>query len=378
MIPFNRPHLTGKELGYLACAMNDRRLAGDGPQTRACSELIEHQTGVRKALLTTSATAALEMAGILADIGPGDEVIMPSFTFVSTANAFVLRGAIPVFVDVRPDTLNIDESLIESAITGRTKAIVPVHYAGVGCEMDEIMRIALRYGLKVIEDAAQAVLGRYKGRALGGIGDLGAFSFHETKNINCGEGGALLIREPALIERAEIIREKGTNRSRFFRGQVDRYTWVELGSSFLPSELNAAFLRAQLESAYEIVAERLASWRRYHELFANAEARGLLVRPRVPEHCEHNGHIYFIVVRSASARTALIDQLREAGIQATFHYIPLHSSPAGTRFGRASGALVQTDDLWQRLVRLPLWTGMTDEQQVSIAGHVSRILEAVA
>lgn len=357
-IPFNKPYMTGKELGYIAEAHANSHLAGDGAFTRKCSAWLEAQIGCRKALLTHSCTAALEMAAILADLQPGDEVIMPSFTFVSTANAFVLRGAIPVFVDVRPDTFNIDESKIEAAITPRTRAIVPVHYAGVGCEMDSIMDIAERHGLIVIEDAAQGVMSSYKGRPLGSIGHLACLSFHETKNLSSGEGGALLINDPAYALRAEIIREKGTNRSQFFRGQVDKYTWCDLGSSYLPSELNAAFLMAQMEEAQDITQRRLQLWQRYHEAFAELEQEGRLRRPQVPTDCEHNAHMYYLLLPDLQQRTAFIEKMKARDIGAVFHYVPLHSAPAGLKYGRAHGSLAVTQGAAERLVRLPLWVGL--------------------
>jgi len=361
-IPFNKPYMTGKELWYIAQAHANGHLAGDGQFTKKCSAWLEARTGTHKALLTHSCTAALEMAAILADIQPGDEVIMPSYTFVSTANAFVLRGGVPVFVDIRPDTMNIDETKIEAAITEKTKAIVPVHYAGVGCEMDTIMAIAKKHDLLVIEDAAQGVMASYKGRPLGSIGHLGALSFHETKNIISGEGGALLVKEPTMAERAEIIREKGTNRSQFFRGQVDKYTWVDVGSSYLPSELIAAFLWAQMEEADEITRQRLALWNTYHQWFSDAEKSGRVRRPIIPAHCAQNAHMYYLLLPDLQARTAYIERLKEAGVHPVFHYVPLHSSPAGLRFGRAHGELVVTEDVANRLVRLPLWLGLESQQ----------------
>jgi dTDP-4-amino-4,6-dideoxygalactose transaminase len=338
-------------------------LSGDGEMTKACHGLIVSLTSCPKSLLTHSCTAALEMAAILAEVGPGDEVIIPSYTFVSTANAFVLRGATPVFVDVRPDTLNLDERLLEPAIGPRTRAIVPVHYAGVGCEMDSILQIARGRGLTVIEDAAQAIMASYRGKPLGSFGATAALSFHETKNIISGEGGALLINDPALVERAEIIREKGTNRSRFFRGQVDKYTWVDVGSSFLPSELIAAVLLAQLERARELTDARLAIWDRYHSLLADAEREGLLRRPVVPGHCTHNAHMYYVLMPSLAARTAAIDRMKARGIQAVFHYVPLHSSPGGKRFGKTPAPCLVTDDISDRLLRLPLWIGLSPGDQ---------------
>ena len=318
-IPFNKPYMTGRELSYISRAHANEQLSGDGPFTKQCHARLEQQTGTAKALLTHSCTAALEMAALLLDLEPGDEVIMPSFTFVSTANAFVLRRAVPVFVDIRPDTLNIDESLIEAAISARTKAICVVHYAGVSCEMDAIMAIAERHGLKVVEDAAQGISSTYKGKALGSIGHLGALSFHETKNVISGEGGALLVNHADYVERAEIIREKGTNRSRFFRGQVDKYTWVDVGSSYLPSEIIAAFLAPQLEAADEINSRRLAIWARYHAWAERHEQAGLLRRPVIPAHCSHNAHMYYMLMRSPGARAHLIDALKTAGIGAVFH-----------------------------------------------------------
>ncbi len=354
--------MTGKELWNIAQAHAKGHLAGDGSFTKLCNQWIEQRTGATKALLTHSCTAALEMAAILAHVGPGDEIIMPSYTFVSTANAFVLRGATPVFVDIRPDTLNIDETLIEAAITPRTRAIVPVHYAGVGCEMDAVMDIARRHNLLVIEDAAQAVLSTYKGRPLGAIGELGAVSFHETKNVIAGEGGALLVNSEKFAERAEIIREKGTNRSQFFRGQVDKYTWVDIGSSFLPGEIIAAFLYAQLEEVESITNRRLAMWKNYHQWLADAEGRALLRRPIVPAHCVHNGHMYYILLPDLKKRTEVIETLKRDGVYSVFHYVPLHSAPAGMRFGRCSGNMNVTDDISERLLRLPLWVGMEETQ----------------
>lgn len=360
MIPFNKPYMTGQELDNIAQAHANGHLSGDGPFTKRCNTWLESNIGCAKALLTHSCTAALEIAAILLDLKAGDEIIMPSFTFVSTANAFVLRGAIPVFVDIRPDTLNIDESLIEAAITSRTKGICVVHYAGVACEMDPIMAIARRHGLKVIEDAAQGIFSTYKGRPLGSIGDLAALSFHETKNVIAGEGGALLINDPALVERAEIIREKGTNRSRFFRGQVDKYTWVDMGSSYLPSELIAAFLAAQLDHAGEITARRMAIWERYHSWAAPFEASGILRRPVIPAHCTHNAHMYYLLLADMQERTTFIERMKVAGVGTVFHYIPLHSSPAGEMFARAPEPMPHTDAASARLVRLPFWVGLED------------------
>jgi len=373
VIPFNRPYMTGRELWLIAQAHANGHLSGDGPFTKRCHAWLEANTGASKALLTHSCTAALEMSALLLDLEPGDEVIMPSFTFVSTANAFVLRGAVPVFVDIREDTLNIDERLIEAAITPRTKAICVVHYAGVGCDMDVILDIARRHGIKVIEDAAQAIKSRYRGRPLGAIGDLGALSFHETKNIISGEGGALLCRDPEMGERAEIVREKGTNRSRFFRGQVDKYTWVDIGSSFLPGEVTAAFLAAQTDAAEEITGRRLALWDRYHAWAASYEADGALRRPVVPAYCEHNAHMYYMLLPSLQARTAFIAGMKERGVGTVFHYIPLHSSPAGLRYGRTHGQLPLTDDISERLVRMPLWVGL-EEHMDTVLGAAAEVL----
>jgi len=363
--------MTGKELHYITEAKTGNMLAGDGPFTKRCHGWLENKTGCNKALLTHSCTAALEMVALLLDIEPGDEIIMPSYTFVSTANAFVLRGGIPVFVDIREDTLNLDESLIESAITPRTRAIVAVHYAGVACKMDSIMNIARRHDLKVVEDAAQGVMANYKGRALGSIGDLGTYSFHETKNVISGEGGALLVNDPALALRAEIIREKGTDRSRFFRGEVDKYTWQEAGSSFLPGELTAAFLWAQLEEAERITSDRLTIWQRYHELIEPLEAKGLLRRPIIPDTCQHNAHMYYILLAPEIDRQKVLDELKGNDVFSVFHYVPLHSSPAGKRYGRAQGDLEVTNRQSERLVRLPLWVGLTEAQQEKIINVLS-------
>jgi dTDP-4-amino-4,6-dideoxygalactose transaminase len=373
-IPFNKPFMTGKELYYIAEAHFNGMLAGDGPFTKKCHQWLTDKTGSNKALLTHSCTAALEMAAILLNIRPGDEIIMPSYTFVSTANAFVLRGGVPVFVDIREDTLNLDENLIEAAITPHTKAIVPVHYAGVACEMDTIMEIARHYNLKVVEDAAQGVMSSYKGQALGAIGDLGAYSFHETKNVISGEGGALLVNDPGMALRAEIIREKGTDRSRFFRGEVDKYTWQEAGSSFLPGELIAAFLWAQMEEAETITNRRMISWNRYHELLAPLEEKGILRRPIIPNHCQHNAHMYYILLAPRINRQKLLNELKSHNIFPVFHYVSLHSSPAGQRYGRVQGSLQITDFQAYRLIRLPLWIGLSAEQQKlivdSIAGSI--------
>lgn len=366
-IPFNKPYMTGKELFYIAEAHFNGKLAGDGPFTKRCHNWLEARTGAEKAFLTHSCTAALEMAALLLDIQPGDEIIMPSYTFVSTANAFVLRGGVPVFVDIRPDTLNIDENLIEDAITSKTKAIVPVHYAGVACEMDTIMEIAKRYGLMVIEDAAQGVMSSYKGRPLGSIGHMSCLSFHETKNIISGEGGALLINDSSLAHRAEIIREKGTNRSQFFRGQVDKYTWCDIGSSYLPGELIAAFLWAQMEASDDITNRRLSIWNVYHQAFQRLEQEDKLRRPIVPLGCANNAHMYYLLLPDIEQRTVFIEKLKQKGVAAVFHYVPLHRSPAGERYGRAQGDLPVTVELADRLVRLPLWIGLEDIQEEVIA-----------
>lgn len=362
MIPFNKIYLTGKELEYIRQSHETGNLSGDGVFTHKASEWLESQTKTHKALITHSCTAALEMAALLAEIQAGDEVIMPSYTFVSTANAFALRGGVPVFVDIRPDTLNIDETLIEAAITPRTKAIVPVHYAGVGCEMDTIMQIAKKYDLLVIEDAAQGIMATYKGRALGSIGDIGAYSFHETKNIISGEGGAILINDEQFAARAEIIREKGTNRSQFYRGQVDKYTWQDIGSSYLPGEDVAAFLYAQLEKAKEITQKRLDIWNIYHEELEELEQKGDLRRPIIPAECQHNAHMYYVLLNSLDQRTELIKRFKKQDIHPVFHYIPLHSAPAGKQFARTHGELKHTDNLSERLLRLPLWVGLGQRQ----------------
>ena len=372
-VPFNKPYMTGKELWYISQAHASGHLAGDGQFTKKCSGWLEQRTGSQKALLTHSCTAALEMAAILADVQPGDEVIMPSYTFVSTANAFVLRGATPVFVDIRPDTLNIDETRIEDAITPQTKVIVPVHYAGVSCEMDTIMDIARRHNLLVIEDAAQGIMSTYKGRPLGSIGHMAALSFHETKNIISGEGGALLINDARLVERAEIIREKGTNRSQFFRGQVDKYTWVDIGSSYLPGEIVAAFLWAQMEEADAINKRRLDIWANYHQWFANLEKAERVRRPSVPRECVHNAHMYYLLLPSLALRTTFIERLKIKGIHTVFHYIPLHSSPRGQMIGRAVSDMKNTNNASERLARLPLWLGI-EEQQTEV---IEKVIEAV-
>jgi dTDP-4-amino-4,6-dideoxygalactose transaminase len=369
-ISFNKPHLTGKELHYISEAHALGQLSGDGPFTRRCNAWLEQTTGSTKALLTHSCTAALDMAAILADIAPGDEVVMPSYTFSSTANAFVLRGGVPVFVDIRPDTLNIDETKIEAAITSKTKAIVPVHYAGVSCEMDAIMAIADRHHLLVIEDAAQGIMSTYRGKPLGSIGHLGCLSFHETKNIIAGEGGALLINDSRLIERAEIVREKGTNRSKFFRGEVDKYTWVDVGSSYLPGEIVAAFLWAQMEDVKRITDKRLAIWNMYAAGLHGIAREGALRLPVVPAECKHNAHMFYVLFGDLDSRTRAIAYLRERGITTVFHYVPLHSSPAGVRFGRAQGDMTVTNDTGDRLLRLPLYYDMSE-------ADTQRVIEAL-
>ena len=367
MITFNVPPYTGKEMEYIRECVENQKICGDGPYTKKCNEWIEDRTHTTKCLLTTSCTHATEMAALLAGIKEGDEVIMPSYTFVSTADAFVLRGATPVFVDIRPDTMNIDENLIEAAVTDRTRAIVPVHYAGVSCEMDKIMELAEKYHLTVIEDAAQGIMSTYKGQALGTFGEYGCFSFHETKNFSMGEGGALLIRDAENIEDAEIIREKGTNRSKFFRGQIDKYTWVDAGSSYLPSELNAAYLWAQLELADEINEWRLSRFYQYMELLAPLEEKGLLQLPQVPEGCVHNGHMFYIKVKDIEERSLLIRYLDQQGVNAVFHYIPLHTAPAGKRFGRFHGEDRYTTKESERLLRLPMYYGLREEQVSYVA-----------
>ena len=362
MISFNVPPYVGKEKEYVSQAIDNHKICGDGEFTKKCSAWIEEKTGTEKALLTTSCTHATEMAALLCDIQPGDEIIMPSYTFVSTADAFVLRGAKVVFVDIRPDTMNIDEKKIEAAITKKTKAIVPVHYAGVSCEMDTIMDIARRHNLCVIEDAAQGVMSKYKGKALGTIGDFGCYSFHETKNYSMGEGGALLIKNADMIENAEILREKGTNRSKFFRGQIDKYTWVNYGSSYLPSELNAAYLWAELEEADKVNNNRLASWNHYYEGLSELSEQGKIDLPVVPEGCEHNAHMFYIKAKDLEERTRLISFMKEQGVGCVFHYIPLHSAPAGRKFGRFYGEDVYTTRESERLMRLPMYYGLEAEQ----------------
>ena len=370
MVPFNRPHLTGREFAAITEAIAAGHLAGNGGFTKRCQAWLEREIGCAQALLTHSCTGALEMAALLLDLQPGDEVVMPSFTFVSTANAFALRGARPVFVDIRPDTLNLDETLLESAITPRTRAIVPVHYGGVGCGMDAILEIAQRHGLAVVEDAAQGLLARYGDRPLGSIGHLAAVSFHETKNVIAGEGGALLINDRRFLERAEIVWEKGTDRSRFYRGQVDKYTWQDIGSSFQPSEITAAFLWPQLEESRATTDARMAVWSAYHEAFADLERREIARRPMVPAPCSHNAHVYYLLVDDLPARTAVLSRLNAAGVNAIFHYVPLHLSPAGRRVARVSGSMRHTEALSERLIRLPLWAGLT-------ANDIAHVIEQV-
>ena len=371
-IKFNVPPYAEKAGDYIQECVAGQKICGDGVYTKKCNEWIEARTGIKKCLLTTSCTHATELAALLADIKPGDEFIMPSYTFVSTANAFVLRGAVPVFVDIRPDTMNIDEKLIEAAVTEKTRAIAPVHYAGVACEMDTIMDIAARHGLKVIEDAAQGIMSSYKGKALGTIGDFGCFSFHETKNYSMGEGGALLIRDEKYVEEAEILREKGTNRSKFYRGQIDKYTWVNFGSSYLPSDMNAAYLYAQLEIADEINQARLALWDRYYERLEPLGEQGRLELPRVPEGCIHNAHMFYVKAEDIEERTRLIDWLKENGILSVFHYIPLHTAPAGKAFGRFHGEDRYTTRESERLLRLPMYYGLTVEQVDEICDAVKK------
>jgi dTDP-4-amino-4,6-dideoxygalactose transaminase len=375
VIPFNRPYLTGRELAYIQQAAAAAQLAGNGRFTRRCQSWLEERIGARRVLLTHSCTAALEMAALLIDAQPGDEVIMPSFTFVSTANAFVLRGARPVFVDIRPDTLNIDEAQVEAAITSRTKAIVLVHYAGVACAMDRLMDVANRHGIIVIEDAAHALLSRYRDRPLGAFGHLATLSFHETKNVISGEGGALVINDPRFVERAEIVWEKGTNRSKFFRGQVDKYTWVDLGSSFLPGELTAAFLWAQLEQADAITARRLDIWNKYFEASNVLVSLGLRL-PIVPSDCSHNAHLFYLLLPPQARQADVLKDLNAKGVNAVFHYIPLHSSPAGLRYGRVAGPMAVTDDYSNRIVRLPLWVGLPADAPLQVVGRVVEVLTA--
>lgn len=369
-VSFNKPPYIGKESEYVLDAVNKGHISGDGEYTKKCAKKLEELSETKRVLLTTSCTHATEMAALLSDIKPGDEVIMPSYTFVSTADAFVLRGAVPVFVDIRPDTMNIDETLIEDAITSKTRAIVPVHYAGVGCEMDTIMDIARRHNLTVIEDAAQAIASTYKGKALGTFGDFGCYSFHETKNISMGEGGALLIQNEDMIEPAEIIREKGTNRAKFFRGQIDKYTWVNYGSSYLPSDMNAAYLWAQLENMDIIQEKRLSVWNRYREGLTELADKEYIEFGAIPKECTNNAHMFYIKVKDLDTRTKLINFLKEREIQAVFHYVPLHSAPAGRKFGRFNGEDKYTTKESERLIRLPLFYSISDEE-------VNRVIETL-
>ena len=372
-VPFNRAPVVGRELDLIAEALASRHMAADGPHSRWCQKWLTEKLSAPHALLTTSCTSALELAAMLCNLGPGDEVIMPSFTFVSTANAVVMRGATPVFVDIRPDTLNIDETRIEAAITPRTRAIYVVHYAGVCAAMDAINEVARRHGLLVVEDSAQAILSTYKGRAAGALADMACFSFHETKNIVSGEGGAIIVSTQDLLARARIHAEKGTNRTAFLLGQVDKYTWVDKGASFLPSEITAAVLRAQLERADEIVADRLATWKFYHAAFTEAEREGLLRRPTVPADCSHNAHLYYVLLPSTEQRNALIAALRANNVATAFHYIPLHSSPAGQRFTRTHGDMSVTETLPSRLLRLPLWFGMGSAAEKAVEAMFTAI-----
>ena len=370
-IPFNKPFTIAAELENIAAAVREGHLAGDGRFTRQCHQWLEQNLGAKRALLTHSCTGALEMAAILCDLKAGDEVIMPSFTFVSTANAFVLRGAVPVFVDIRPDTLNLDEKLVANAVTSRTRAIVPVHYAGVACEMDALMALAHARDLVVVEDAAQGMLAQYKGRKLGAVGHLGCLSFHETKNVISGEGGALLVNDARFLERAEIIREKGTNRAQFFRGEVDKYTWVDIGSSYLPSELVGAFLWAQLEHAGQINAKRMKLCAAYREGLEALAQRGVIALPQPePEGVEGNGHLFYILLKDLATRSSLIAHLKARGVHSVFHYVPLHSAPAGLKFGRAAGPMTVTDDIAARLLRLPLYYGLAEEQVAAIVTEI--------
>jgi dTDP-4-amino-4,6-dideoxygalactose transaminase len=373
-IPFNKPHAVGTEFDYIREAIDRRHLSMDGPFTRRCQAWLEDRTGAQRAVLTHSATGGLELIALLLDVGPGDEIVMPSFTFVSTANAFVLRGATPVFVDVRVDTLNLDETLVEDAITERTKAIMAVHYGGVSCEMEALAEIAARHGVELAADAAQALGTTYHGNPVPRLGALSALSFHETKNVISGEGGALLVNDARFSDRAYVLRDKGTNRQEFFRGEVDRYTWIDLGSSFGPSEIVGAFLWAQLERADEIDADRLRTWTIYHDAFAALEAEGLVRRPVIPEHCTHNAHMYYLLARDAEERSFLLRALNERDVNAVFHYVPLHSSPAGMRYGRAVGDLAVTTDVSERLIRLPLWAGMPRHDAERVAETVISVV----
>jgi dTDP-4-amino-4,6-dideoxygalactose transaminase len=373
-IPFNRPYATGAEFDYIREAIANAHVSGNGPFTRRCTEQLEQELGSDRVLLTHSCTGALEMAALLADIEPGDEVIVPSFAFPSLPNAVALRGGVPVFVDIRADTLNLDERLVEGAITDRTRVIAPIDYAGVGCEMESFSALARAHGLVVIEDAAQGYGASYRGAPLGALADLACLSFHETKNVMCGEGGALLVNHPDWVERAEVIQEKGTNRTKFFRGQVDKYTWVDLGSSYLVSDIGAAFLWAQLEQGHEITEKRIAVWEAYHEAFEGLENAGRLRRPVVPDHCSHNAHMYYVLLAASNNRELFIDQLAEAGVTAVSHYVPLHSSPAGLRYGRVHGSLEVTEDVSERLVRLPLWVEMSTHEAARVVDVVRRAL----
>jgi dTDP-4-amino-4,6-dideoxygalactose transaminase len=375
-ISFNRPYATGAEFEYIREAIENFHVSGNGPFTRRCTDLLEQELGSSRVLLTHSCTGALEMAMMLADVKQGHEVIVPSFAFPSLPNAVALRGGVPVFVDIRADTLNLDEGLVEDAITDRTSALAPIDYAGVGCEMDAFSAIARTHGLVVIEDAAQGFGASYRGRPLGSLSELGCLSFHETKNVMCGEGGALLVNRPDLVERAEVIQEKGTDRSKFFRGEVDKYTWVDLGSSYLVSDIGAAFLWAQLEHAREITTKRIAVWDAYHAAFEDLENEGRLRRPVVPDHCSHNAHMYYVLLETRRDRMRLIQQLSDAGVKAVSHYVPLHSSPAGVRYGRVHGSLEVTDDVSERLLRLPLWIGMTADDVAYVADALRRIVAA--
>jgi dTDP-4-amino-4,6-dideoxygalactose transaminase len=377
-IPFNRPFIAGKELYYIAQAVTSGKIAGDGHFTKACAELMEREYGIDKVLLTPSCTAALEMAAILCDLGPGDEVILPSYTFVSTANAVARLGAKPVFIDIRPDTLNLDEELIEAALTPRTKVLLPVHYAGVSCEMDRIQAIARKHGLLVIEDAAQGVNASYKGRALGSIGHLGCYSFHETKNYICGEGGALCVNDRDKVERAEVIREKGTNRSRFFRGMVDKYTWVDIGSSYVPSEISSAFLYGQLELRDTIAERRKEIFYCYQMQLEPLEAEGLVRLPRIPAECQTNYHMFYLLLPDLETRTNLIAHLKQQGILAVFHYVPLHTAPVGQQYGYREGDLPVTEDLSDRLVRLPFYYDLTEQDQMEVIGEITKFLTRAA
>ncbi len=376
MINFNVPPFTGKEYEYIKEAVDNQKICGDGPFTKKSNEWIEKKTGCTKALLTTSCTHATELSALLVSIKEGDEVIMPSYTFVSTADAFVLRGATPVFVDIRPDTMNIDENKIEDAVTDKTRAIVPVHYAGVGCEMDVIMDIAKRHDLMVIEDAAQGIMSTYKGKALGAIGDFGCFSFHETKNFSMGEGGAILIKDEKYIEDAEIFREKGTDRSKYYRGQVDKYRWQDYGSSYLPSDMNAAYLWAQLELADEITKARMDRWEQYRESLSDLADAGIIELPYIPDHCTHNAHMFYIKVRDIDVRTAFIDYMKSKDVLTVFHYIPLHTAPAGIKYGRFNGTDEYTTRESDRLVRLPMYYKLTEKDVDYICDAIHEFLSS--